>query len=126
MSDARVILRVVAGILGLVAIVEGWYIFSLRNQVNRFHLMDDSGYVAFDRVSGQLCKTFPVEFSEVFRLGKRRVLIRIQGIPFLDAIGNAPRAPLRQRRMLNWISFRRLPACVDVKVEGPRRTGKRR
>ena len=58
MSNARMILRVVAGILGLVAIVEGWYIFSLRNQVNRFHLMDDRGYVALDRVSGQLCKTF--------------------------------------------------------------------
>ena len=51
MSDARVILRVIAGILGLVVIVEGWYIFSLRNQVNRFRLMDDSGYVAFDRVN---------------------------------------------------------------------------
>src|ERR1700730_18904272 len=64
MSDARMILRVVAGILGLVEIVEGWYIFSLRNQVNRFHLMDDSGYVAFDLVSGQLCKTFQLNLAK--------------------------------------------------------------
>jgi hypothetical protein len=102
MSDARMILRVVAGILGLVAIVEGWYIFSLRNQVNRFHLMDDSGYVAFDRVSGQLCKTFQLNLAKSSVSANARD--QIQGIPFLMQ-SEILRAPLRQRPMLNWISF---------------------
>jgi hypothetical protein len=51
MGNAHMILRALVGVLALVAIGEGWYIFSLRNQVNRFRLMDDSGYVAFDRVN---------------------------------------------------------------------------
>jgi hypothetical protein len=112
MSNARMILRVVAGILGLVAIVEGWYIFSLRNQVNRFHLMDDSGYVAFDRVSGQLCKTFQLNLakSSVSANAARSN----SGDPILDAIGNAPSSSAAAAdAQLDFV--RRLPACVDVR-----------
>ena len=112
MSDARMILRVVAGILGLVAIVEGWYIFSLRNQVNRFHLMDASGYVAFDRVSGQLCKTFQLN------LAKSSVSANAarpnSGDPILDAIGNTPSSSSAEAdAQLDFV--RRLLACVDVR-----------
>ena len=111
MSDARMILRVVAGILGLVAIVEGWYIFSLRNQVNRFHLMDDSGYVAFDRVSGQLCKTFQLNLAKSSVSANAR---SNSGDPILDAIGNTPSSSSAEAyAQLDFVH--RLPSCVDVR-----------
>ena len=36
--------------------------------------MDDTGYVAFDRVSGQPCKTFQLNLAKSSCLGKRRAI----------------------------------------------------
>src|SRR4029077_14805383 len=45
-------------ILAVTVIAEGGYIFWHRYPNNRFKLIDDDGYVAFDTASGQLCRTF--------------------------------------------------------------------
>src|SRR5580704_261108 len=106
------ILRALVGLLALVAIGEGWYIFSLRNQVNRFRLMDDSGYIAFDRIRGQLCRTFQSNPAKSFASASAEP--SSSGDPILDAIRNTPRSSSAESDAQ--VEFvRRLPACVDVR-----------
>ena len=112
MGNARTILRALVGVLALVAIVEGWYIFSLRSQVNRFRLMDDSGYLAFDRVRGQLCRTF--QSNSARSIVSAPTAPSSSGDPILDAIRNTPRSSSAESdAQLEFAS--RLPACVDVR-----------
>jgi hypothetical protein len=109
------ILRTVAGVLAVVVMLEAWYIFSVRNQVNRFHLLDDSGYVAFDRLSGQLCRTF--QTNQKSQAAKSPVPVNSapsnSGDPVLDAIRNTPSSSSAEDAQLEFVH--RLPACVDVR-----------
>jgi hypothetical protein len=112
MGNAHMILKALVGVLALVSIGEGWYISSLRNQVNRFRLMDDSGYVAFDRVRGQLCRTFQSYSAKPFATAPAAA--SSSGDPILDAIRNTPRSSSAESdAQLEFL--RRLPACVDVR-----------
>jgi hypothetical protein len=106
-------LRTVASVLALIALVEGWYILSRRNQVDRFHLLDDSGDVAFDRLSGQLCRTFQPKAKA--KAAKPPAPVNLapssSGDPILDAITDSSAAENEVR--LEFV--RGLPACIDVR-----------
>jgi hypothetical protein len=106
------VLKAIAGVLLLVAMTEGWYIVSLRNQLNRFHLLDDSGYVAFDRARGQLCRTFQSYLAK--SSAPPTAVPPNSGDPILDAIRNTPGSSAAENdAQMEFV--RRLPACVDVR-----------
>jgi len=56
--NGHMLFKALTCVLALLVLAEGGYILLHRQPINRFKLMDDDGYVAFDTVSGQLCKTF--------------------------------------------------------------------
>jgi hypothetical protein len=106
------VLKAIAGVLALVVMTEGWYIVSLRNQLNRFHLVDDSGYVAFDRARGQLCRTFQSNLAKSSPWPT--AVPSNSGDPIFDAIRNTPGSfAAESDAQLEFV--RRLPACVDVR-----------
>ena len=107
-------LKTVASVLALIALVEGWYILSRRNQVNRFHLLDDSGYVAFDRLSGQLCRTFQPKAKVANSRAPVSSLPPSSGDPISDAISNTQSISMAESEaQLEFV--RGLPACIDIR-----------
>jgi hypothetical protein len=105
------VLKTVASVLALIALVEGWHILSRRNQLDRFHLLDDSGYVAFDRLSGQLCRTFQPKAKGAKPPAPVNLVPSSSGDPILDAITDSSAAESEVR--LEFV--RGLPACIDVR-----------
>jgi hypothetical protein len=124
-NEANLRFKLLIGIFALLSLAAFAYVASNRHPVNRFKPMDEEGYVAFDSVSGQLCKTFPLK-----ELPKKLPVATSSNHPrspengkpkdgkpidaILDSIkSNAPiDSKVAQSAQIEFI--RGLPACVDI------------
>jgi hypothetical protein len=105
-------------VLALLVLAEGGYIFLHHQPINRFKLMDDEGYVAFDTVSGQLCKTFqsksPPNRAEPSPSSDHSAGSS-SGDPILDSIQNRAVNP-RAERGTGVEFILKLPTCRDIET----------
>jgi hypothetical protein len=108
--------KTLTGILAVLVLAEGGYIFLARHPINRFKPVDEDGYLAFDSATGQLCRTFrsgPIpKRTESVPSSDRSLDSRVRD-PILDAIrGGAAKDGAKENTQVEFI--RALPACVDI------------
>jgi hypothetical protein len=114
--EFHMILKTLTYVLAVLVVAEAGYIFLLRRPINRFKLMDDNGYVAFDTESGQLCRTFQPNLKSQAAKSPVPVISgpSNSGDSILDAIRNTPSSSSAEGdAQLDFV--RRLPACDDVR-----------